>query len=169
MKKLYLLCGCSGSGKSTWIQNRLIAEGGSWVSRDLIRLSMVAATEPYFSKETEVFKEFITTINERLQDDRYCGNVFADATHLSPRARKDVLRRLNLVGVQVIAVDFDIPLTTLIERNANRTGRANVPTTVIRDMHGRFIHPSYYEKHINKIIVVNEKGEEKVLDNPFFL
>lgn len=58
MKKIYLLCGIPGSGKSTWAKNHL-DDNSIWISRDLIRFSMVSEEEEYFSKEKEVFKEFI--------------------------------------------------------------------------------------------------------------
>lgn len=164
MKNLYMMCGASGSGKSTWIMNKIITEGGVWVSRDMIRMSMVKADEPYFSKEDNVLKEFYATINQELRNENHCENVFADATFLSPRARREFLRKIDKEKVNcLIAVSFDIPLETLLARNANRKGRANVPMTVIRDMYGRFIHPCLPEG-FDKIIIVDKNNCEKTLD-----
>lgn len=160
MKTLYLLCGCPGSGKSTWAQEHLAKQGGCWVSRDTIRFELVAEDEPYFSQEQKVFKRFIAKIQEQLEND----SVFADATHLTPKARKSVLKQLNLEGIEVVAVDFNIPLETLIERNAKRSGRQFVPTSAISEMYQHFVHPTYGEKYIDKIVVVDENNCEKVLD-----
>lgn len=121
---------------------------------------MVAEDEPYFSQEQKVFKRFIAKIQEQLES----GTVFADATHLTPKARESILKQLNLEGVEVVAVDFNIPLETLIERNANRTGRQFVPTSAINEMYQHFVHPTYGEKHIDKIVVVDENNCEKVFD-----
>ena len=59
MKKLYLMIGIPGSGKSTWARNR---KDGIIVSRDAIRCSFLKDGENYFSKEDLVIKdlEFFT-------------------------------------------------------------------------------------------------------------
>ena len=64
-KKLFVMCGNPGSGKSTWIQNNLHTFEGytSVVSRDEIRFLLVPEGEDYFSKETEVFQQFVDEIN----------------------------------------------------------------------------------------------------------
>ena len=53
MKKLYVMCGGPGSGKSTWIKKNLPTFKGytKVVSRDEIRFSLVKEGEEYFSKE----------------------------------------------------------------------------------------------------------------------
>lgn len=158
MKKLYMVCGCAGSGKSTWIKNH---NDGICISRDTIRFSMVAEDEPYFSQEQKVFRKYVNSIKYALINN---DCVFADATHLSPKARKEVLKRLNLDGVEVIAVGFTIPLAMLIERNARRKGRENVPVEVITGMYNRYVLPSYEEGYFDKIIIVDENNFEKVLD-----
>ena len=66
LKKVWLMCGIPGSGKSTWIKKRLMENGGIWISRDEVRFSMVKEDEDYFSKECEVFDKFISNICEAL-------------------------------------------------------------------------------------------------------
>ena len=79
MANLFIMMGAPGAGKSTFIKN-LKGESGIPISRDNIRFSMVKEDEPYFSKEKEVYKEFIRLINEHLSRNR---DVIADATHLN--------------------------------------------------------------------------------------
>ena len=58
MTTLVLMIGVPGSGKSTWIQNRL-TEKDVWVSRDTIRYCLLEEDDDYFAKEDEVIKLFI--------------------------------------------------------------------------------------------------------------
>ena len=69
MTKLWVMCGVPGTGKSTWIKNNLSKFEGEVevISRDEIRFSMVSEGEEYFSKEDEVFKEFINRIKKCAQ------------------------------------------------------------------------------------------------------
>ena len=160
-KRLYVMSGPSGCGKSTWIQKRIAVRGGNWISRDLIRLSMVEEDESYFSHEPSVLKEFYAQINERLASERHHTDVYADATHLTPKARREFFQNIDKhLATEVIAVSFEIPTATAVERNEGRVGRANVPMTVIRDMNGRFIPPRLEEGYTS-IIRVNELGEER--------
>ena len=75
MSTLYVLIGLPGSGKSTFIAElypKLAC--AAYVSRDNIRFSLVKENEPYFSKEQEVKKLFIESINELLEDGCYTFN-----------------------------------------------------------------------------------------------
>lgn len=160
-KRLFVMSGPSGCGKSSWIQKQIAEHGGNWISRDLIRLSMVEENESYFSHEDQVLREFYKEINYKLTAQHFHSDVYVDATHLSPKARKELFRNINLEAAsQLIGVSFEIPTDVAIERNKNRTGRADVPMTVIRDMNKRFIPPSLYEGY-DAIIHINEFGEER--------
>lgn len=160
-KRLYVMSGPSGCGKSSWIQKQIAENGGNWISRDLIRLSLVEANESYFSHENQVLREFYKEINYKLTAQHFHSDVYVDATHLTPKARRELFRNINLEAAsQVIGVSFEIPTEVAVERNKNRTGRANVPMTVIRDMNGRFI-PPILEEGYDVIIRVNEFGEER--------
>ena len=160
-KRLFVLSGPSGSGKSSWIQKQLAMHGGNWISRDLIRLSLVEEGESYFSHEEQVLREFYKEINNKLASQYYHSDVYADATHLTPKARREFFRNINLDNAtEVIGVSFEIPTAVAVERNENRVGRANVPMTVIRDMNGRFIPPILAEGYTS-IIRINELGEER--------
>ena len=161
-KRLFVMSGPSGCGKSSWIQKQITQHVGNWVSRDLIRLSLVEENESYFSHEPTVLQEFYDEINEKLASQRYHSDVYADATHLTPKARREFFRNIKKdLATEIIAVSFEIPTAVAVERNENRVGRANVPMTIIRDMNGRFI-PPILEEGYTSIIHINELGEEQI-------
>ena len=103
-KKLFVMCGNAGCGKSTWIQNNLHTFKGytSVVSRDEIRFLFVPEGEDYFSRETEVYAKFIDDIRFGLEN---ADNVIVDATHLNEGSRGKLLRRIGaaLKGDDAIA------------------------------------------------------------------
>ena len=153
-KNLFLVCGVPGSGKSTWIRQQ-VAEMNrpvKYVSRDEIRFSMVKEDEDYFAHEDDVFNKFITDIQYSLGT---CEVVFADATHLSEKARNKVLDRLNLDNVDIYVVDFNLPLQVCLDQNEYRKGtRSYVPRSVIRRMYHQYVRPSENEKYHYKGILM---------------
>ena len=92
MAILYILCGPSACGKSTW-RDAFIAEHSDqdirYVSRDEIRFSMLEEGEDYFAHEKEVFKKFVSTLAQTLVDG---FDVIADATHLNEFSRSSPMR-----------------------------------------------------------------------------
>ena len=163
-KTLVLMCGPAGCGKSSWIAKEQKANRGIksyYVSRDLCRFELVNEDEEYFSKEDEVFRMFINKINEKLASEK-TEIVYVDATHLNEKARNKVLDKLNFkypIDIKVIA--FDVPVDTCLARNAQRSGRALVPETVIRNMYKAYKIPTYTEKYkYESITIVREDGSE---------
>lgn len=143
-KKVFLLCGIPGSGKSTWVKNRINKYGGKHISRDEIRFSMLKEDDDYFAKENQVFKEFVRRANEAILNDKIL-NVYIDATHLNKKSRAKTQRELQLAGYtgQFIAVYFDVPIEICKARNNMRTGRELVPETVMDNMLKSFSKPVY--------------------------
>lgn len=141
------MCGPSGAGKSTWVKQQIAnAKNCIHISRDEVRFSIVKDDEDYFSHENEVFDEFIRQINEGLKN---YDTVFADATHMSEKARNKTLDRLNLDGVDLYAVDFNIPVEICLDQNEKRrgVGRTYVPRSVIRRMAAQYQPPTDTEKY----------------------
>ena len=66
MSTLYLLCGAPGCGKSTWAKQ--MAQNAIHVSRDMIRFNLLNDNDDYFDKENEVFRIFVKTIQEGLNN-----------------------------------------------------------------------------------------------------
>ena len=158
MKELILMMGVPGSGKSTYARN-ILKYGDIYVSRDEIRYSMLTDEDDYFAKENEVIKTFIQYIDEALIDTQYQGKVYADATHLSPKSRAQVLNQLKNKN-KVSVIYLDIPLNVILARNAQREGRALVPENVVRRMYKSIILPTKAEG-IEKLITIDENQEVK--------
>ena len=159
-KKLFVMCGNAGCGKSTWIQNNLHTFEGhtSVVSRDQIRFLFVPEGEDYFSRETEVYAKFIDDIQFGLEN---ADNIIVDATHLNEGSRGKLLRRIGsaLKGVEVIAVVIKVPLEVSLDQNEKRKGsRSYVPRSVVRRMYYQFTTPTF-EEGFDKIYVYNPYKE----------
>lgn len=147
MRKLIVLVGAPGLGKSTWAENHAAMIPGTVkiVSRDKIRFALVKENEEYFSKEKEVFKEYIKEIKKGL---KYYDYTIADATHLNLASRTKLLRALgpSLYEVEVDAVVIQGSLETALKQNENRLGtRSYVPQDQIRKMYKQQTMPSFEE------------------------
>lgn len=162
MPILYILCGPSGCGKSTWAHDfiKLYPEQDiRYVSRDEIRFSIVKENEDYFSHEKEVFKKFADTIRHTLVDG---FDVIADATHLNEFSRRKLTQAIDMyfTDYEIIYVVFKVDADTCVAQNNNRTGRANVPENIIRNMCRDFHIPTKDEdERVKGFIEVGDNNE----------
>ena len=109
MSKLYIMMGIPGSGKSTWCRHN-IKDTDAYVSRDKIRFGLVNPNEPYFSKENQVYREFINTIERKLVKYK---NVYADQTSLDSRARRKLITSLHIkLGIILV---YKLPILSIIK------------------------------------------------------
>ena len=154
MNNLYILCGIPGCGKTSWTRNKMKENTSStdqkWVcvSRDEVRFSIIKEEDDYFSKEKQVFQEFVNRICGNLSD-AWITNVIADATHLNEISRDKLInairrKRPNL-PLHITMVYFDIPLEVCKFRNAKREGRARVPDNVMDKMYQQLEFPKLRE------------------------
>ena len=157
-----ILTGAPGSGKSTWANQQ---KNAKVISRDTIRFSLLSEDDEYFSKENEVLRLFYKNIQDALDNKNAdYDTVIADASHLTSVRRYETIRELNLDNLEeVINVQFIAPIEVCIARNANRTGRANVPNEVIRRMRKSQVLTQPHETYFTKSITINERGEENDL------
>ena len=155
---LYLMCGVPGSGKSTWLKNNESSFDPSHaiISRDAIRFNLIKEGEEYFSKEDEVWREFVEQAKESLANN---VDTILDATHLNIGSRTKILRALkdSLKGVHVNAIIIHSSLDTCLEQNEQREGLAKVPRGVIRRMYHSFTLPELEEGFDQIYIIKHEK------------
>ena len=155
-KKVFLLSGPPGCGKSTWVREHMLGND-EWISRDNVRFSIVREDEEYFSHEDEVFDTFINYINQTLEDPNV-ENVFIDATHVNFKSRHNTLSRVRKNNISELnCVCFNIPVATCIKRNAGREGRARVPDVAIYNMFKSYNYPTKKE-NFTHVYEVDEYG-----------
>lgn len=138
---IILMCGLSGSGKST-IAKTL---GGNIVSSDAIREELCGSVEDQ-SKNDEVFKVFFRRIRELLEQRK---DVIADATNLTMRSRRGIL---HCVPDNVEKVCYIVPkkYEECLKDNQNRLHP--VPNYVIEKQLRQFEIP-FLEEGFDKIII----------------
>jgi predicted kinase len=126
------------------------------ISRDNIRFGLLGDEEDYFAHEDEVRKIFSHAIQEKTSSNKW-ENIYIDATHLSPKARKWTMWNISKY-CYVIAVSLEVPVELAAERNKQRTGRALVPDSVIRNMSAQYVIPTLKEG-FDEIWHVNAEGK----------
>ena len=141
MSKMYVVIGAPGCGKSTYIQNHL-KENELVISRDKIRFGMLNDNDEYFSKEKEVYNEFIKQIDAAIAAD---ATFYVDQTSLNAAARNKLFSRLKKKPDKVIGIYFTTSLDTILQRNAQRTGRALVPEEAVMNMFNSLTKPTLEE------------------------
>lgn len=146
-KTLLLMSGPSGAGKSYWAKNFGAKHKTEYISRDTVRFSMVGENEEYFSKEDDVFKEWIRQIQEALDNATDETYVIADATHLNEKSRNKTLDHLNLEDVEIWCVFANPGAETCLAHNEGREGRSYVPRSVIRRMCFQYEPPHSGERY----------------------
>ncbi len=152
MKKIILMAGVPGSGKSTYLKNKVdnlsrVGLTSRIISRDEIRKFIVGeniSNSKYFSKEDEVFNEFVKQINEALASD--IDYVCIDATHITRKSRKKILSKLCIPsGVKLEVVSINPDLHTCLNRNKQRIGFSRVPSDAIKRMFFQYQKPQSSE------------------------
>ena len=161
-KRLWVMVGVPGSGKSTFIANHkdFFNEQKAIISRDEIRFSFMKEGDSYFTNETKVFNEFIKQIINSLNTNI---DTIVDATHISKGSRRKLLKALgtNLKDIEVNAIVISVPLDVAIERNNKREGIKIVPEIAIMKMYNNYEEP-IIEEGFDNIWIRNEVlGEEK--------
>ena len=156
------MAGTPGSGKSTWIENHKSYFSSSMevISRDKIRFSLLKENEPYFSKENEVWKEYV---NQAITSIENNADTILDATHLNASSRGKILRTLrnHLNEVEVNVIVISVPLETAIERNNRREGLSFVPLSALKRMYSQMTLPTLEEGFDHIYIYSEENGKAK--------
>lgn len=152
-QKLYVLCGPPGSGKSTWAKQFFstyyLPHQYKIISRDDIRFALLDENDEYFSKENQVFIEYINQIQSAI--DSGVLHIVCDATHINTKSREKLLNNLDLSKIDCINMMCIMPsLNTCLERNEMRQGRQKVPRGIVRRMYFNFENPKEDVKYSDK-------------------
>ena len=109
--------------------------------------------------------DYVDLIVENLSAGK---DVIADSTNMSEKARKRLLKDIDLsyegAPIEIQCYYFNVPIDVALARNAQREGRARVPDDVLRKMARTFVAPIYEEdERISIIFEVNEYNKIKVV------
>ena len=159
-KKVWLLSGVPGSGKTTWVKEQIAEKGGVHCSRDEIRFSLLKEGEDYFAHENEVVALWLEKVTNAINDPEV-ENIYVDATHLTEKSRQKTINALPKGEYFITTVFFDVPLEICIERNDNRTGRAFVPHSAIQRMYACY---NQNTKLGDATLHLDENGEWRGID-----
>ncbi|MCY3892851.1 MAG: polynucleotide kinase-phosphatase [Acidimicrobiaceae bacterium] len=125
---LIVLCGASGSGKSTFAGQHFAET--EVVSSDGCR-ALVGDDETDQSVTPAAFELLHTIVDKRLELGRL---TVVDATNVKPEDRKSLVELARRTDVLATAVVFDLPLALCLERNGRRRDR-QTPEHAIRRQH----------------------------------
>jgi predicted kinase len=129
VKRLILLAGIPGSGKTTLAQS-LIAKGYLSLCADQIRQELWG-NEAEQKEPEKVFAIFFERLEQALQKNL---DIVIDNTNINRRHREPILTRAKNAGYTDIEIWLlETPLELCLARNKNRTRM--VPEDILRNMH----------------------------------
>lgn len=134
MTVVKVLIGVAGVGKSTYIEQHK-TEKSLVLSSDTLRIELFGDLEAGNAPEAipVVFKTLHERMKEALLSKQY-DTIFYDATNLSRKLRKGFYEQFKKYA-EIEAIVLVKPLATILEQNAQRSGFAKVPESVIRRMY----------------------------------
>lgn len=145
IKKIYVLLGIPGAGKSTWVKKT----GVKFTSRDIIREKLgycgagekMAGTKEQEAKVTELQDEEIKKLLEEKEE-------FAvDDTNLHPKFRKELINKLKSHGDIVVGVRINTPFSCCVNRR-----KGQIPLDIMKVFAKRLseIDPSEFDCFIEE-------------------
>jgi len=137
-KKLIVLSGIPGSGKSTYAQDYVRAhpDNSFIVASDEIRLGLFGRVDD-FSKEDMVWNIFETLVREKA---KVHSTIIADSSATTNVRRLRWAKLFRHLFTKIELVYFDIPFATCLERNEKR--HLTIPYEDMLVMNEAFERPS---------------------------
>lgn len=148
MKKLVLLAGIPGSGKTT-LSQRLIDKGFVTLTADQIREELWGDAAEQNNKE-QVFEVFFQRLEEGL---RRGWDIVIDNTNINGKHREPIIERARQAGYTDIQIwIIDTPLEVCLERNKMRS--RTVPEDIVENMYRSLHGAGKPQKHEGRVILV---------------
>lgn len=146
------MVGCSGSGKSTFIE-KFLQENPNVVVHGSDKLRGVLGS----SEEDQSVNHLVfSTLKYNLNRDLAAGkDVMIDATSLNPKERKDYILAGKRYGAEITAYVLERDKNTLLKNQQKRksSGGRLVPDFVIDKMLAKYVRPSTTEGFDHIIMV----------------
>ncbi len=155
MKKLIILVGVPGSGKTT-LASKIAERGYDCLNADSIRQELWG--NPADQREPErVFAIFFKKLEELLAQGR---DIIIDNTNINQKQRRPIIERAANAGYTDIQLWLlDVPLDLCLERNRNRD-RA-VPEDIVANMFMTLNRHGRPRKEEGKLVLIRPgKGDE---------
>ena len=146
---LYVMCGISGSGKSTWIEKNL--DNFDVISLDEIRKELNGKRECQKNRG-QVLQLAKTRLKKALASKR---NVVWDATNIRKDFRNTICELGENYGALITIVVFQLAENSLRSNNRNR--KHAVSDEVITSQLNKFEWPWLTESH--RLLIIGDKGQ----------
>lgn len=154
MKKLILLIGIPGSGKTT-LAKKLVERGYSVISADAIRQELYG-DESEQGEPEKVFSIFFERLDKMMENG---SDVVVDNTNLKAKHRLEITDRAKPFGYEEAQLWFlDVPLEECLKRN--RLRERNVGEDIVTNMFAEF-NRNGRPKHSEGRLVIIRPGKDE--------
>ena len=179
MREIWLLRGCPGSGKSTWIKNNNLEPYtiGADNIRNMVQSPVMGPDGKYFisqKNDKKVWEMLFDLVEQRMGRGDF---IIVDATHYKSSLLSAYNKYIKEYRYRAFVIDFtDVPVEVALERNAARDEYKFVPEDVIKKMCAVFntddsevskkfniIKPDEALKRLNKLEIFDYNKYNKVL------